>query len=67
MPKLFTVHFTLTETDERLADTVTAKNPKEAEQIVRKAYTGQPLALRKVKFVKGSGNEDKRSDGGSTN
>ncbi len=60
MPKLFTVHFTLTATGERRADTITADDPKHAEQIVRKAFTGQPLAVRKVKFVKGSGNEPKQ-------
>ncbi len=65
MPKLFTVHFTLTATGERQADTVTANSPKDAEQLVRKAYAGQPLAVRKVKFVKGSGNEhQQRSERG---
>lgn len=51
MVKLFTVHFTIASTGERRADTVTADNPKHAEQIVRKASEGETLHIRKIKFV----------------
>ena len=49
MVKLFTVHFTVASTGERRADTVTADNPKHAEQIVRKAFEGETLHIRKIK------------------
>lgn len=52
MVKLFTVHYTVASTGERNADTVTANNPKHAEQIVRKAFEGETLHIRKIKFVK---------------
>jgi len=57
MPLMFTVHFTITATGERLSDTVTADNPNHAATIVRTVYKGQTIHVRKVKHVKGSGHE----------